>query len=191
MSDRIVQLQDRNDDNIYPVAGAATQGSITKAMLAEGVFEGAEISNPGNIAYVSTSAIQDEAVTTAKIADLNVTTAKLATGAVTSDKIDSTTIDLHDYKTASVTSLGARAKLTVRGGMAFVSVAGDTVSTASSVIYDNLPFTVPYSQEINDSIHNLRVLVSDGTTAGTTKIAVGGDIAFPAQVYLNGAFVIN
>ena len=106
MSDRIVQLQDYNSDNIYPVAGAATQGSITKTMLDEGVFEGPELSDPGNIAYVGTSAIQDNAVTADKIAipcpvisDIlstpssvaYVATDNIQDGAVTSDKIDFTT----------------------------------------------------------------------------------------------------
>ena len=89
MSNNIVQLTDYNDNNIYPIAGAAAEGSITKTMLDEGVFVGAELSDPGNTAYVGTADIQDSAVTTAKIANLNVTTAKLATGAVTSDKVDS------------------------------------------------------------------------------------------------------
>ena len=102
MSDRIVQLKDRSSNNIFPIAGGTTQGAVTKSMLDEGVFEGQVLSIPSNTAYVSTSAIQDGAVTTAKIADLNVTTAKLATGAVTSDKIDWTT--LNKIHTLSVTA---------------------------------------------------------------------------------------
>ena len=93
MANNIVQLTDYDNNNIYPIAGAAAQGSITKAMLDEGVFVGAELSDPGLTAYVATADIQDSAVTTAKIADLNVTTNKLATGAVTSDKIDWTTLE--------------------------------------------------------------------------------------------------
>lgn len=82
MANNIVQLTDYNDNNIYPIAGAAAQGSITKTMLAEGVFEGPELSEPSSVAYVAEDNIQDDAVTTDKIAD----------GSVTSDKIDYATI---------------------------------------------------------------------------------------------------
>lgn len=121
MSNNIVQLTDYNDNNIYPIAGAAAEGSITKTMLDEGVFVGAELSDPGNIAYVGTADIQDSAVTTAKIADLNVTTAKLATGAVTSDKIDWTTqtIDL----TSLAPAQSERVYATVRGKFVILGVA--------------------------------------------------------------------
>lgn len=67
MSNNIVQLTDYNDNNIYPIAGAAAQGSITKSMLEEGVFEGPELSEPSTVAYVSTDNIQDGAVTAAKL----------------------------------------------------------------------------------------------------------------------------
>lgn len=68
MADKIVQLKDKNSNNLYPISGSS---------LAESV---------------STGAIVDGAVTTAKIADGAVTTNKIADGAVTADKIDFTTI---------------------------------------------------------------------------------------------------
>ena len=107
MSNNIVQLTDYNDNNIYPIAGAAAEGSITKTMLDEGVFVGAELSDPGNIAYVGTADIQDNAVTAPKLGipcpviseNLSepssvayVATDNIQDGAVTSDKIDWTTI---------------------------------------------------------------------------------------------------
>lgn len=67
MANNIVQLTDYNDNNIYPIAGAAAQGSITKSMLEEGVFEGPELSEPSTVAYVATDNIQDGAVTSDKI----------------------------------------------------------------------------------------------------------------------------
>lgn len=76
MSNKIVQLENEAGDNIYPLAGGALTGSISKTMLEEGVFEGPELSEPSSVAYVATDNIQD--------------------GAVTSDKIDFTTYDWTD-----------------------------------------------------------------------------------------------
>lgn len=66
MANRIVQLQDRNGDNVFPIAGGTTQGAVTKSMLDEGVFEGPELSEPSTVAYVATDNIQDGAVTASK-----------------------------------------------------------------------------------------------------------------------------
>ena len=67
MSNKIVQLENENGDNIYPIAGGALTGSISKTMLEEGVFEGPELSEPSTVAYVATDNIQDGAVTSDKI----------------------------------------------------------------------------------------------------------------------------
>ena len=93
MSNKIVQLENEAGDNIYPLAGGALTGSISKTMLEEGVFEGPELSEPSSVAYVATDNIQD--------------------GAVTSDKIDWTTqtIDLTSLAPAS----SERVYATVRG----------------------------------------------------------------------------
>lgn len=72
MNNDIVQLTDKNGNNVFPIAGAATQDSISKSMLEEGVFEGPELFPAPAEAYVRTNDIVD--------------------GAVTSDKIDWTTI---------------------------------------------------------------------------------------------------
>jgi len=77
MSNNIVQLTDSDNNNVYPIAGAAAQGSITKAMLEEGVFEGTELSEPSTVAYVATDNIQNGAVTTAKIANDAVNSSKV------------------------------------------------------------------------------------------------------------------
>ena len=67
MSNKIVQLENEAGDNIYPLAGGALTGSISKTMLEEGVFEGPELSEPSSVAYVATDNIQDGAVTSDKI----------------------------------------------------------------------------------------------------------------------------
>lgn len=71
MANNIVQLQDKNGDNVFPIAGGATQGAVTKAMLDEGVFEGSTLSTPSSVAYVATDNIQDGAVTAAKASFTN------------------------------------------------------------------------------------------------------------------------
>lgn len=53
MADKVVQLKDKNSNNLYPVAGSALTNSV------------------------STGAIVDNAVTTNKIADASVTNAKI------------------------------------------------------------------------------------------------------------------
>lgn len=79
MNNDIVQLTDKNGNNVFPIAGAATQDSISKSMLEEGVFEGPELFPAPAEAYVRTNDIVD--------------------GAVTSDKIDWTTINAVNYST--------------------------------------------------------------------------------------------
>ena len=64
MSNQIVQLTDKDTNNIFPVAGSMAGNSIETGM------------------------IKDGAVTTAKITDGSITTAKIADSAVTSGKID-------------------------------------------------------------------------------------------------------
>ena len=66
MANKIVQLEDRTGDNIYPIAGGTVEDAVTKAMLAEGVFEGPELSSPSTLAYVRTENIVDGAVTADK-----------------------------------------------------------------------------------------------------------------------------
>ena len=82
MANNIVQLQDKSGDNIYPISGGTVQGAVTKGMLAEGVFEGPELSEPTDVAYVRTANIVDNAVTTGKIADSAVIKAKLGSDVV-------------------------------------------------------------------------------------------------------------
>ena len=67
MSNKIVQLENKSGDNLYPIAGGALTGSISKTMLEEGIFEGPELSQPSSVAYVATDNIQDGAVTSDKI----------------------------------------------------------------------------------------------------------------------------
>ena len=67
MSNKIVQLENESGDNLYPIAGGALTGSISKTMLEEGIFAGPELSEPSSVAYVATDNIQDGAVTSDKI----------------------------------------------------------------------------------------------------------------------------
>ena len=67
MNNDIVQLTDKNGNNVFPIAGAATQDSISKSMLEEGVFEGPELFPAPTGAYVRTDSIVDDAVTSDKI----------------------------------------------------------------------------------------------------------------------------
>ena len=53
MADRVVQLKDNQDNNVYPVAGALKQGSVTTSTINDGA--------------VTTSKINDGAVTADKI----------------------------------------------------------------------------------------------------------------------------
>ena len=79
MSNKVVQLENESGDNLYPIAGGALTGSISKTMLEEGIFEGTELSQPSNVAYVANVNIQDGAVTAAKIASGVIPTVNNAT----------------------------------------------------------------------------------------------------------------
>lgn len=92
MANNIVQLQDKSGDNIYPISGGTVQGAVTKGMLAEGVFEGPELSEPTDVAYVRTANIVDGAVTTNKIADSVVTHDKVALGVIYGDANGATSV---------------------------------------------------------------------------------------------------
>ena len=79
MSDTIVQLEDTNGNNIYPMAGGMAPSSVSTAMVANGAVTGAANSD----ASVDTS--------NSKVALNTIGTPNLRDGAVTSDKIDFTT----------------------------------------------------------------------------------------------------
>lgn len=68
MANNIVQLTDDSGNDVFPIAGGMAANSVTKAMLAEGVFEGETLSTPTDVDYVATDNIQDGAVTNAKMA---------------------------------------------------------------------------------------------------------------------------
>lgn len=86
MADRVIQLQDKEGDNVYPLAGGFINDGITKAMLAEGVFEGETLSTPTDVDYVATDNIQDGAVTAAKIATATYSTDEQVVGKWTDGK---------------------------------------------------------------------------------------------------------
>lgn len=109
-------------------------------------------------------------------------------------KIDSTTINLFQYKTSLVTIEGARAILNVKGGIGLITTAGFQMST-SGVAFDNIPVTVPYTQEIalctNTANQNVRCVIEAGSNPGTSKISVASGIPYPAQFYLKGAVAVG
>lgn len=81
---KIVQLENRYKEKVYPVAGGALEDSITAGMIADPVpIIGEDHSATPAAQFVATGNIQGGAVTTEKLAD----------GAVTSDKIDWATIE--------------------------------------------------------------------------------------------------
>lgn len=108
--------------------------------------------------------------------------------------IDSATIDLLQYKTSLVTVEGARAILTIKGGIGLITTAGFQASS-SGAVFDNIPVTVPFTQEIalctGTANQNIRCVIEAGSTAGTSKISVAAGITYPANFYLKGAVVVS
>lgn len=104
MADRIVQLVDKNDDNIYPVT-TADGPTITVTSTDPGAGSSlaanhfVAVTGSGS-ATVGSADLASNSVTTAKIADSAVTTAKIADDTVTMDKIDFSTLTI---KTGTVT----------------------------------------------------------------------------------------
>ena len=43
MADRVVQLKDNQDNNVYPIAGALAQGSVTTSTINDGAVTGVKI----------------------------------------------------------------------------------------------------------------------------------------------------
>ena len=125
MNNDIVQLTDKSGNNIYPIAGGATQDSISKSMLAEGVFEGPELFPSPNEAYVRTANIVD--------------------GAVTSDKIDWATLEPTNYAADATISLGSynsntQQMLLYPNGDVIINI---TINTANALTADT-PYDVCY-----------------------------------------------
>lgn len=122
----------------------------------------------------------------------SITTQMLKNSSVTSDKIDSATIDLHNYKTSLITGQGARAIMTIKGGIGMITTAGDTTS-GSGAAYDNIPVKVPFTQELmvttNRANETSRCVIENGTNPNTSKISVAAGITFPANLYIKGPFI--
>ena len=181
MSNNIVQLTDYNDNNIYPIAGAAAQGSITKTMLEEGVFEGPELSEPSTVAYVATDNIQDGAVTSDKIdsttfgslvlvTPLNQSTTwsgggeyELLSGTITLSRTSK--VYINGVVAVKPTNSGARAMIRVDG-----ELVQNTVYSAELNSYVTL--VAPVIRSLSAGTHTIKLLVApDGfsTSAGTAR----------------------
>lgn len=80
MTDRIVQLKDSSNNQIFPV-GFAPAGAVTTSMYT------------------------DASITTPKLADGSVTTAKLASNSVTAEKLAPGAVDIDDIADGTITSV--------------------------------------------------------------------------------------
>ena len=125
MSNKIVQLENESGDNLYPIAGGALTGSISKTMLEEGIFAGPELSEPSSVAYVATDNIQD--------------------GAVTSDKIDSATLLKGDVTLASGYNISVLSTEAIAKKVAGVVYFYHGISCPALTTTDNqtVAFTLP------------------------------------------------
>lgn len=87
MADKIVQLVDKNSNNLYPVAGAVIDNAVSTGAISSQAVTNAKIEN-GAVNGVANDAT---AIGTAKLALDTVGTPNLRDASVTSDKIDFTT----------------------------------------------------------------------------------------------------
>ena len=128
MTDRIVQLKDSSNNQIFPVgfapAGAVTtsmytDASITSPKLADNSVTTSKIANnsvttekisPGAIvdgiqaSSITSEKLADGSVTSAKLADSAATTTKIADSAITDAKIDWSTMGGVDYLSQCTTT---------------------------------------------------------------------------------------
>lgn len=98
MADRIVQLIDKNNDNIFPVTtvdGPTITVTSTDPGAGSSLAANHFVAVTGSgSATVGSADLASNSVTTAKIADNAVTTAKIADDAVTADKIDFSSLSI-------------------------------------------------------------------------------------------------
>lgn len=163
MANNIVQLKDYSDNNVYPIAGAATQGSITKAMLEEGIFEGQELSQPSSVAYVATDNIQTSAVTTPKIAD----------GAVTSDKIDSATMDWSSIQPSTGYSV-AFTRVDKKGGLVYFS-GSIQVPALTSIDNQTNAFILPVGWRPKTIVNFCLIAYTGSAPTPLARLRIGPD----------------
>lgn len=124
----------------------------------------------------------------------SITTQMIQDGAVTSQKIDWTTIDLTPYKTSAVSNIGARAIITIKGGIGMITTGG-TVITAYGKIFDNIPFSIPFTQELavntNSTNTTVRTVIESGTNTGTSAISISSGLSMPSTLYIKGCFITS
>lgn len=92
MADKIVQLVDKNSNNLYPVAGAVIDNAVSTGAISSQAVTNPKIEN-GAVNGVENDAT---AIGTAKLALDTVGTPNLRDASVTSDKIDFTTFTQYE-----------------------------------------------------------------------------------------------
>lgn len=98
MADKITTLQDKQGNNVFPIAGGVNADTITTAMLQANA--------------ITTAKIADGNVTTDKLAGNAITTAKVSNGAITNSKLGLSTEDVSiNFYIPNVSSYTVTAKL--------------------------------------------------------------------------------
>lgn len=150
MADKIVTLQDKDGNKVFPVSGGVNTDTITTSMLQDNA--------------VTTAKINDLSVTSDKIAGNAVTTSKILNGAVTGNKLGLTLEDIPcDFYRANVYTYAVTGKLLKLGNIGILMYTGTTGFTvgpgseqiqfrfSSAGFTDILGGSLVYSQDSNPS----------------------------------------
>lgn len=176
MADKIVQLVDKDGDNIYPVASVPHGASITLTDTDPG--EG------GTLAADSLVGVYDieNKVSTNMIADGAVITNKIANEAVTSSKVDWTTMGEQ-----TVTILKFNKQSTQNGTMTKTTLKG-TELTIQWVNYGQRFCITSGGSNINHLRQSYIVVPEGNTTTGSYLL---GGLASGSKTYTYGNGILN
>lgn len=171
MANRVIQLQDKTGtDNLYPIAGGMAADSVTKAMLAEGVFEGETLSTPTDVDYVSTDNIQDGAVTPEKASFTTYSTSEQVVGTWIDGKtIYRKTLE-QNYTVAANTAYTGQVVISPDSGT--ISEVVDFKFRLDDESTTNPGLTVDYSNYYNSSTNYARFFIRTQGTTTSLQIRV-------------------